>query len=80
MSGKCAVTDPERETAFRGGYRRGWLAAVDALGQLLEARNMPPASAAEVLRKHHAEALARWQADSVGVALYPPRVSVRRAE
>ncbi|NLF11191.1 MAG: hypothetical protein GX597_05345 [Anaerolineaceae bacterium] len=80
MSDKCAVTDPERETAFRKGYRAGWLASAHALAQLCEARQLAPGQAARVLEQHHADALAKWQGDDVGLALYPPRVSVRRAE
>ena len=80
MKERLAETDPARESVFRQAYRRGWLAATDALAQLCEERGLPVASAAQVLRKHHADALARWEGDGLGVGFYPPKVSVRRAK
>lgn len=74
-----ATVDPGAEEAFRRAYRRGWLAATDALAQLLEGRNLPAPVAAGVLREHHATALEKWEGDRLGLALYPPKVSVRRA-
>jgi len=68
------VEDPAAELAFRRAYRRGWLAAVDAFGQLLADRGLPAQRAAQVLRDHHSQALARWEKDRAGLALYPPRV------
>ena len=80
MAQQLAKVDPEQERCFRQAYRRGWLAATRAFEQLLRARNMAPQAAARVLNVHHAEALQRWEHDSVGVALYPPKVAIRKAE
>ena len=80
MNARLAETDPAREAAFRRAYRRGWLAATDALEQLLRERNMPPASAAVVLRKHHEDALAKWEGDTLGIGYYPPKVSTKRVK
>jgi len=52
---------------------------VDALSQLCEARGLAPAEAAEMLKAHHADALARWLDGPLQHSLYPPRVPRRAA-
>ena len=77
--GRHATVEPGAEEAFRRAYRRGWLAATDALAQLLEGRNLAPATAAQVLRDHHGKALKKWEGDRTGLALYPPKIGRKAA-
>lgn len=78
MAQQLATVDPDKEALFRQAYRRGWLSATRALEQLLRERDLAPQDAARVLNAHHGDALARWQHDRLGVAIYPPKVATRR--
>ena len=68
--------DPAIERPFRRGYLKGWLGATRAWQKLLEGHELAPEDAAQVLKEHHAEALARWaDRERDDVLLYPPQVS-----